>query len=131
MGIMKQLRVVLDIDGTICNNTNGKYDEAKPYVDMIALVNELYDTGHYIIFHTARGMGRGNSVPNKAATLYYRLTQNQLEAWGVKYHELHLGKILGDIYLDDRGFRLREDGSSVKDVKEFLKSNFNLEDEDA
>ena len=127
---MKNLRIAFDIDGTICPNTNGKYDEAKPYPEMVKLINELYDAGHYIIFNTARGMGRGSSVPGRAATFYYRLTQNQLEAWGIKYHELHLGKLLADVYFDDRGFRLREDGSSVEDMRAFLESNFNTEDGD-
>lgn len=125
------MRFAFDIDGTICPNTNGKYDTATPYQEMIDLVNELYDAGHYIIFHTARGMGKHNGVPNQAATTYYRLTQTQLDSWGVKYHELHLGKILADVFFDDRGFRLNEDGSSVNEVREFLKTNFNIEDEDA
>jgi uncharacterized HAD superfamily protein len=117
---MKDLRIALDIDGTICNNTNGKYEEAQPYQHMIELVNELYDDGHYIIFHTARGMGYCNGVPNQAATKWYKLTQNQLDEWGVKYNELHLGKILADVYIDDRGFRIKDDGSSVEDLRRFL-----------
>ncbi len=114
------MRVAFDIDGTICNNTNGKYEEAKPYQDMIDLINELYDNGNYIIFHTARGMGLFNGVPNQAATKWYKLTQSQLDEWGVKYHELHLGKILADVYVDDRGFRIKDDGSSVRDLQRFL-----------
>ena len=120
MSESKKLRLVFDTDGTICNNTNGKYPEAEPYTDMIDLINKLYDKGHYIIFHTARGMGLHNSVPNKAATKWYSLTQSQLEKWGVRYHELHLGKILGDIYVDDRGFRINDDGSSADDLWGFV-----------
>ena len=115
------MRVVFDIDGTICKNTNGKYAEAQPYQEMIDLINKLYYDGHYIIFHTARGMGKHSSVPNRAATTYYRLTQNQLDSWGVNYHELHLGKIIADVYFDDKGFRLEEDGSSVEELKEFIR----------
>ena len=114
------MRLAFDIDGTICNNTNGKYAEAKPYQDMIDVINQLYYKGHYIIFHTARGMGKHSSVPNRAATEYYSFTQNQLDSWGVKYHELHLGKILADVYFDDKGFPLNEDGSSVQKVKDYL-----------
>ena len=115
------MRLVFDIDGTICNNTNGKYPEAKPYREMIDLINRMYDNGHYIIFHTARGMGLHNGVPNKAATTWYSVTQNQLDHWGVKYHELHLGKILGDVYVDDKGFGIENDGSSVDELKKFIK----------
>lgn len=114
-------RLVFDIDGTICNNTNGSYEDAHPYKDMIALINEMYDAGHYIIFHTARGMGKHNGNRALAYKDWFCLTKMQLEDWGVKFHELHLGKILGDVYVDDRGFRLREDGSSAEDLRSFLK----------
>lgn len=114
------MRYCFDIDGTICTNTNGKYADAEPYHDMIDVINELYDAGHYIIFHTARGMGKHNGVPNKAATDWYHFTQDQLHGWAVQFHELHLGKILADVYFDDKGFRLNEDGSGVEAVKKFL-----------
>ena len=50
MSERKNLRLAFDIDGTLCNNTNGKYPEAEPYQDMIDLINKLYDEGNYIIF---------------------------------------------------------------------------------
>jgi hypothetical protein len=31
------------------------------------------------------------------------LTKNQLTSWGVKHHELILGKPFADIYIDDGG----------------------------
>ena len=31
-------------------------------------------------------------------------TKEQLKSWGVKYHQLFLGKPGGDIYIDDKGF---------------------------
>ena len=114
------MRLAFDIDGTICTNSYGNYQDAKPFKDMIELVNEMYDAGHYIIFHTARGMGKYNSNAALAMKEWYALTQKQLEDWGVKYHELHLGKILADVYMDDRAFRLNEDGSSSHDLRQFL-----------
>lgn len=117
----QKLRLVFDIDGTICNNTNGKYEEAYPYKDMISIVNDMYDAGHYIIFHTARGMGKHNGNQSLAYKDWFCLTKGQLEEWGVKFHELHLGKILGDVYVDDKGFRLREDGTSADDLRAFLR----------
>lgn len=127
------MRLVFDIDGTICNNSNGGYDTDKcqPYQEMINMVNRFYDEGHYIIFHTARGMGFGDHIPGKAFTKWYAHTFNQLKGWGVKFNELHLGKILGDVYIDDRGFRINADGSSVKELEEFLRGDVNPEDKDA
>lgn len=119
------MRIVWDIDGTICPNTNGGYDtdRCQPYQEMIDLVNRLYDEGHYIVFHTARGMGHCDHVSGKAYTKWYAHTFNQLKGWGVKFHELHLGKILGDVYIDDRGFRIKADGSSVQELEKFLQGD--------
>ena len=96
---------VIDIDGTICTNTNGNYEDAKPIVDRIKLINKLYDEGNKIIFLTARGMGRsGNSVAF-AEKAFRELTEKQLKDWGVKYNQLFLGKPSGDIYIDDKGIK--------------------------
>ena len=84
---------VFDIDGTICTKVNdGDYSKAKPYLNRIKTVNRLYDEGKTIIFQTARGMGRTGNDQKKAIALFYDLTVKQLESWGVKYHELFLGK---------------------------------------
>ena len=37
---------VFDIDGTICTNTYGEYQDAEPYLDKINHVNYLYDKGN-------------------------------------------------------------------------------------
>ena len=40
---------------------------------------------------------------------YYDLTNIQLKEWGVKYHELHVGKkIAADKYIDDKGINANE-----------------------
>lgn len=114
------MRLALDIDGTLCNNTNGKYEETQPYMEIIDLINEMYDSGHYVILQTARGMGKHDGNAALAYKDWYCLTKRQLEEWGVKYHELHLGKILADVYIDDRGFRVKADGSSAEDLRKFL-----------
>ena len=86
---------VFDIDGTICTNTYGDYGKAVPFYEKIKLINNLYDSGKYIKFFTARGSGTGKD--------WYLFTKNQLDKWGVKYHELIMGKPEGDIYVDDKG----------------------------
>jgi len=98
---------VFDIDGTICEslceNKGQNYRDARPYQDRIAKINKLYDEGHTIIMLTARGMGRSNNDQLAAYSLFYNLTLKQLKTWGVKYHELFLGKPSGDFYIDDKG----------------------------
>jgi hypothetical protein len=96
---------VFDIDGTICTNTQGDYNTAQPYIERINTVNKLYDEGNVIVFLTARGMGRTKNCRETARALFYDITKKQLKEWGVKYHELYLGKPSGDIYIDDKGER--------------------------
>jgi len=96
---------VFDIDGTICTNSNGKYEHAKPLQERIGIVNKLYDEGHIIVFQTARGMGRTNNNQSAAYAMLYELTREQLRSWNVKYHSLFLGKPSGDFYIDDKGIR--------------------------
>lgn len=94
---------VFDIDGTICENTFGDYENAKPFNDRIKMVNELYSKGHTITFLTARGMGRTGNSRKHAEEMFFELTKQQLHKWGVKFHELYLGKPSGDFYIDDKG----------------------------
>ncbi len=96
---------VIDIDGTICTNTYGDYEKAEPYENRIKAINQLYDEGNTIIFLTARGMGRYGNASAQAHAAFYNLTLEQLQEWGVKYHNLYLGKPSGDIYIDDKGVK--------------------------
>lgn len=91
-----------DIDGTICTNTNGTYDDAKPMEDRIRKLNALYDDGHEIILFTARGSTTGIDWSDK--------TKDQMDAWGVKYHKLIFGKPFAHVFIDDR---------AVKDIEWF------------
>ena len=64
-------KVIFDLDGTLCTNTNGKYKDAKPIKERIEKVNNLYEEGNQIIILTARGMGRYNNDPRKAYNHFY------------------------------------------------------------
>jgi len=96
---------VFDIDGTICTKTDGNYTKAKPLQDRIAIVNKLYEKGNTIIFQTARGMGRSDNNSGYANRVFYEMTRKQLLDWGVRFHDLFLGKPSGDYYIDDKGIR--------------------------
>jgi len=82
-----------DIDGTICESTDG-YEQTRPLRKAIERVNQRYLDGNYIILNTARGSVTGED--------HRRLTERQLAEWGVRYHELHMEKPYADIYIDDR-----------------------------
>jgi len=85
-----------DIDGTLCTKTDGVYEQAEPFFERIAFVNELYETGHIIKLFTARGSTTGKS--------WRHLTEQQLNDWKVRYHELIMGKPEADIFIDDKAF---------------------------
>jgi hypothetical protein len=58
-------------------------------------VNRLYDEGYTIIVDTARG--------STSKVDWYDVTHKQLEEWGLKYHQLRVGKkIHADIFVDDK-----------------------------
>ena len=87
------MRYVIDIDGTICIE-EGPVEKRIPIPERISYINKLYDEGHYIVYWTARGSGSGID--------WYDITKDQLKAWGVKYHELRLGKPIYDLFIDDK-----------------------------
>lgn len=84
----------VDIDGTICNNTNGLYFDAVPFRDRIAYLNQLFDNGDQIHYWTARGSSSGID--------WTELTTIQLAEWGCKYTSMSLGKPSYDIWIDDK-----------------------------
>lgn len=91
-------KLIIDIDGTICSDTNGNYSKAKPLVDRIEHFNNLYDEGYEINYWTARGSNTGKD--------WSELTVRQLKSWGVKYHSLKLGKPIYDFWIDDKAINV-------------------------
>ncbi len=86
--------ICFDLDGTLCTNTYGAYEQAEPFPWAIERLNELAHAGHRIVVFTARGTATGID--------WRDTTRGQLERWGVRYHDLQLGKPSADVYVDDR-----------------------------
>lgn len=85
----------VDIDGTICRTIGTDYENAEPVVARIEEINQLFDSGHEIVYFTARGSGSGIN--------YEALTLEQFAKWGVKFTRLQLGKPAADLYIDNKG----------------------------
>jgi len=83
-----------DIDGTICTNTNGEYEKARPLNNRIKIINDLFHEGNQIIMFTARGSATNFD--------WKELTEQQLKDWGVNYHKLIFGKPEADVFIDDK-----------------------------
>lgn len=88
------MRIYIDIDNTIFKTNKMEYDKSIPIVENINKVNKLFDEGHVITMWTARG-----SLSNKC---FFELTYNQLQEFGVKFHELRMGKPPFDLLIDDK-----------------------------
>jgi len=116
-----------DVDGTICSKEED-YHNARPYKRRIKKVNQLYDEGNQIMLFTARGA--------RSKIDWKGFTELQLKMWGIKYHELKLGKPHYDLCIDDKSVNDRDFfkyfkkieieekiDSRIKKGKNFLESN--------
>lgn len=83
-----------DLDGTLCTPCPEDYSQAVPFRERVNKVNDLFDEGHHIKIYTARGSLTGLD--------HQSLTVQQLNHWGVQYHELIVGKPFADLYIDDK-----------------------------
>ena len=115
-----------DLDGTICDTPLRKSDnkpgylESTPFPLMVEQFNRLYDDGHKIIIMTARGRGSGID--------WTQLTREQLDRWGVKYHELEpmFHKPTADLFIDDKGISVEEWKKTVPPRKGIIGGAFDI-----
>jgi len=86
--------IAIDVDDTaIFSEGPPFYKNGKPLNGAVEAINALVEKGCTVDFHTARH-----------ASLY-DLTHKQLVDAGFKFRALHMGKVLADIYIDDRAMR--------------------------
>jgi len=95
---------VWDLDGTLCTKVDGDppdYALAMPIRSRIEDVNRLHDQGHTILILTSRGGTTGID--------WRGVTEAQLEAWGVKYHELQINtKPYYDFWVHDKAMSVED-----------------------
>lgn len=97
----KPITFCFDIDGIIANLVpDGRYTLATPKPETVSAINRLYDKGYRITLFTARGTVTGLD--------WHNLTHQQMAEWGVKHHELILGKPAYDYVIDDKMLTLNE-----------------------
>lgn len=122
----KQKIIAFDLDDVICfrsmeyeNLGPDKYSYCQPYQENVDLINSLYEDGYKIVIYTARGMSQFNGNIIEVYSKLYNKTIEQLESWGVKYHQLVMGKIHYDVLIDDKV--LNSKNINEKTIKNFLK----------
>ena len=58
------------------------------------------------MYWTARGTGSGID--------WRQVTERQFNSWGVKYHELHIGKPKYDIFIEDKNINTQTNYNKEK-----------------
>ena len=86
---------------------------------MIKILNNCYEDGYKVIIYTSRGMSVFKGNISDIYTNLYELTLNQLNEWGVKYHQLIMGKAHFDLLIDDKVVNSSEI-RSISDIKKVL-----------
>ena len=90
--------IYVDIDETICESPEDRdYTKAQPIKERIEKINKLFDEGNTIVYWTSRGTMTGID--------WYQVTQKQFDIWGVKYHDLKMGKPAYDLFIDDKNIK--------------------------
>ena len=112
------MKVCFDIDGVLCDQVEGNYQDAQPRRAMIDLLNRLYDRGYTIVLHTSRFMGRAKNDRQEVERIGREFTERQLASWGVRYHELWMGKPRYDFVIDDRSVFYDDDCSRIEALLE-------------
>lgn len=114
--------IAWDLDDTLCTRIpdritrvkgNARYKNCIPIEENIKLLNEFYDRGYHIIIYTSRGMTYYDGDVKNIYDNLYRMTKTQLKKWGIKYHELIMGKVHYDVLVDDKVININ--GKFVKD----------------
>ena len=88
------MQIIIDMDGTICTEEKTfSRSLAKPKEHAIETINKLYDQGNIIIIYSAR------------TWMEFEMTTDWLTKHGIKYHQLVMGKPIGDVWIDDRALK--------------------------
>lgn len=101
------MRIVIDLDGTICpiKKTGETYKDLPVHEGAVKRIKELRAAGHYIIIQTARNMATCESNLGKVMKNVGKITLEWLENNEVEYDEIYFGKPNADLYIDDRALR--------------------------
>ncbi len=96
------MQIIIDLDGTICTEERTfSRSLAKPKENAIETVNKLFDLGHTIIIYTAR------------TWMEFEMTTDWLKKNNIKYHQLFMGKPVGDVWIDDRAISFNNNWNDI------------------
>lgn len=101
------MRIVIDLDGTICpiKQPSESYADLEPLPGAVQRIHELRQARHYVIIQTARNMATCQSNLGIVMKNVGLITLEWLERHNIEYDEIYFGKPNADVYLDDRAIR--------------------------
>ena len=100
------MQIIIDLDGTICSEEKTcSRSLARPLRGAKETVNGFFRAGHKIIIYSSRSWQE------------YEMTERWLKKNGFRYHQLVLGKPIGEIWIDDRALRFTGWKKARKAVK--------------
>jgi capsule biosynthesis phosphatase len=110
------MRIVIDLDGTLCpiKQPGQSYANLPPLPGAVDRLRQLRSAGHYLIITTARNMATCNSNLGKVMKNVGQITLEWLDRHGFEYDEIYFGKPNAEVYIDDRAIRFA-DWASVTD----------------
>lgn len=103
------MRIVIDLDGTICTlrKPEEDYADVLPIPGAIEQLQKLKKERHYIIIHSARHMKTCNGDIAEVEKRVGEKTRQWLEKYNIPYDELIFGKPYGHVYIDDLALPFR------------------------
>lgn len=104
-------RLIVDLDDTICQTTNGDYANAEPISGMIEKLNEYKAAGFDIVIHTSRNVRTYEGNVGKISAYTLPVIIEWLRRHSVPYDEIYVGKPWcghEGFYVDDRAVRPAE-----------------------
>lgn len=85
------MQIIIDLDGSICTEERTySRSMAQPLAGAVESIKRLHEAGHTIIIYSARSWQE------------YEMTVHWLITHGIPYHQLIMGKPIGDVWIDDR-----------------------------
>ncbi len=104
------MRIVIDLDGTICTlkQKHETYEDVEAKPGAVEFIKKLRAEGHYIIIQTARNMATCESNVGKVMKNVGKVTLEWLERNDIEYDEIYFGKPNANLYIDDRAFRFED-----------------------
>lgn len=110
-------RLVIDLDETICQTSDGKYSESKPVLGVIERLCEYKEMGFDIVIYTSRNVRTFEGNLGKISAYTLPIIVDWLTRNKVPYDEIYVGKPWcghEGFYVDDKAIR----------PSEFLENNY-------